>query len=364
MTYFHKLKHILHPIASRYFSRASLVEGTLRGSEESFRCLFVDNSMFTESLKARMYAEPPSVLKKWRIWTPALRKLVLNKADSIDMCVAVLPMKYESTFKGLYDFKSSESVHQIIDTTGSWEEVRNRFCKTKRQIAKNLPSKYGLWYRISHELKDFDFFYHRMHVPHILKQFGDLSDIDSYDDMKEFFLKGLLLLVTCEDKDVAGALCRIADSTLIFRRTGVLDGDKVHTTIAAQTALYFFQLMYANEQNLRAVDTMQSLPFLDDGVYRHKREWGATVLPDEESRNWVFFFNTGPSEKTVLFFEKNPAIVYSDEGLKGVIGTSNGSDLSDSSLSNLTHQYQSRGIHGFTILTPQGDALVRTEIAG
>lgn len=360
MTYFQKLKQILYPIASRYFSRALLVEGSLRGSEEPFRCLFIDNSMFTESLLARMYAEPPSVLNKWIIWTPALRKLILKKADSIDMCVAVLPKKYESTFKGLYDFKSSESVHQIIDTSGSWEDVRNRFCKTKRQIAKNFPSKYGLWYRVSNELKDFDFFYHRMHVPHLLKQFGNLSDIDSYDDMKEFFLKGFLLLVTRGGKEVAGALCRIEDSTLIFRRTGVLDGDKAHVKTGTQRAIYFFQLMYANEQNLRAVDTMMSLPFLNDGVYMNKREWGATVLSDDKSRNWVYFFNTGPAKKIALFFEENPAIIYSDEGLKGVIGIPEGTDTLAASVNNLTHRYCAKGIHGFTILTPEGEISVKT----
>jgi hypothetical protein len=240
-----------------------------------------------------MYEAPPLVLQERRIWIPALRKLIQEKANSFDLCVAVLPKAYESTFRGLYDYRGTEAVRQVIDTSGSWEDVRSRFSKKRRQITNEFPEKTGLAYRMSNGLEEFDFFYHRMHVPHIKKRYGELSGIDSYDDMKKFFLKGLLLFVTKGDAAVAGALCLVEDGTLVFRRTGVLDGDETHIEGGAQTALYYFQLKYANEHNLRAVDTMKSAPFLNDGVYKHKRDWGATVLPDDESSDWSIF-NKGP----------------------------------------------------------------------
>jgi hypothetical protein len=345
------LKQKLYPVTSRFFSRATLVESRLKGTEHPFRCLFVDNSTFTEYLKARMYEEPPVVLRKWRIWIPALKKLILGKAGSFDLCVAVLPRAYESTFRGLYDYKCTETVRQVIDTSGTWEDVRSRFSKTKRQITNRFAEKYGLGYRMSNKLEEFDYFYHRMFAPHIKKRFGELSDIDSYDDMKKFFLKGLLLFVTKGGEAVAGALCLVEDGTLVFRRTGVLDGDETHVEGGAQLALYYFQLKYANENHLRAVDTMMSAPFLNDGVYVNKKEWGASVLPDDESRTWVYFFHAAPSEKMARFFEKNPTIVHSDSGLKGVIGVSNAMDTSTASINDLTRRYQSSGLHGFTLVT-------------
>jgi hypothetical protein len=345
------VKRILYPATSRFLSHATVVEGRLKGTEHPFRCLFVDNSDFTVYLGARMYKEPPVVLRKWRIWIPALRKLVLTKADSFDLCVAVLPMAYEPTFRGLYNYKCTETVRQVIDTSGSWEDVRSRFSKTKRQITNRFDEKYGLEYRMSNDLQEFDYFYHRMFLPHIQKRFGELSAIDSYEDMKTFFLKGQLLFVTKGSEVVAGALSLVEDGTLVFRRTGVLDGDDTHIEAGAQLALYYFQLKYANEHNLRAVDTMMSGPFLNDGVYINKREWGAAVLPDHNSRTWVYFFNAAPSEGIAHFFEKNPTIVHSDKGLKGVIGVSNATDFPTASINDLTRRYQCRGLDGFTILT-------------
>ena len=348
------VKKTFYPVTSRFFSRATVVEGRLRGVDDSFRCLFVDNSTFTEYLKARMYEEPPAVLRRWRVWIPALKKLISRKTVSFDLCVAVLPQAYESAFRGLYDYKCTESVRQVIDTSGSWEDVRGRFSKTKRQITNRFAEKYGLGYRISNDPGEFDYFYHRMFAPHIKKRFGELSSIDSYEDLKTFFLKGLLLFVTKGGEKVAGALCLVKDGTLVFRRTGVLDGDETHVEGGAQLALYYFQLKYANEHRLRAVDTMMSAPFLNDGVYVNKKEWGAAVFPDDESPTWVYYFCAAPSEKMARFFEKNPTIVHSDAGLKGLIGASGATDISTVSVNDLTRRYQSSGLHGFTILTGAG----------
>jgi predicted N-acyltransferase len=135
--------------------------------------------------------------------------------------------------------------------------------------------------------------------------------------MKEFFLKGRLLFITKDNEAVAGALSLVDDGTLVFRRTGVLDEDETHIEGGVQLALYYFQIKYANEHKLRAVDSMMSAPFLNDGVHKDKREWGATVLPDNDARTWVYFFRAAPSEKGAHFFEINPTIVHSDKGLRG-----------------------------------------------
>lgn len=345
------IKRQLYPVLSRFFSHATLVEGRLKGTEHPFRCLFVDNSSFADNLMGRMYETPPVVLERRRIWIPALKKLIIGKTGGIDLCVAVLPTAYESTFQGLYDYKCTETVRQIIDTSGSWEDIKSAFSATKRKKTNRFTERYGLGSRVSEDLKEFDFFYHRMFVPHIKKRFGELSVIDSYDEMKEFFLKGRLLFITKDNEAVAGALSHVEDGTLVFRRTGVLDGDETHIEGGAQLALYYFQIKYANEHNLRAVDSMMSTPFLNDGVYKNKREWGATVLPDNESRTWVYFFHAAPSEKIAQFFEINPTIVHSDKGLKGVIGISGAMDTPTVSIDDITHRYEAKGLEGFTVVT-------------
>lgn len=348
------IRRNIYRILSKVFAHATLVEGCLKGTETRFRCLFVDNSTFSEFLMARMYAEPPVIMRKWRLCIPALRHHIQANQDAFDLCFAVLPKFYESVFKGLYYYKCTEYVRQVIDTSGLWEDVRSRFSKTKRQISSRFTEKYGLGYRISNDTQEFNHFYHRMFIPHIQKRFKDLSQVDSYEEMKQYFLHGQLLLVTKGSEVVAGALFQIQDETLIFRRTGVLDGDEAHIDGGAQLALYYFQLKYANDNKLRAVDTMMSSSFMNDGVYTNKREWGASVVPDHQSTTWIYIFNAVPSEKLAQCFERNPAIIYSPEGLKGFVGVSGATLLSAESIDELTRRYRVGGLHGFTVVTSAG----------
>lgn len=348
------IRRKIYSRTSRHLSNAMLVEGTLKDSDLRFKSLLIDNSTFTEYIISRTYAEPPVVLKKWKILNSSVKKVIAGVSNSVDTCIAVLPVEYESSLNGVYSFKCQEYVRQVIEIDRPWENIIGDFNRERRRSIKTIFPKNGLSFRVSSDEKDLKLFYYDMFLPHI-KKHGKLAEIDTYEDMADFFRDGLLLFVTMNRKDVAGGLSLIKDGILTFRRMGVLNGDDEYISCGAQSALYYYHIFYAKEMNLTMVDTMKSRPFLNDGVFWTKKSWGAKVLPDDESRSWVYFFNTGPDEKIAHFFEKNPAIAYSDNGLKGVIGISNGTEISTVSVHDLTHRYLSNGIKSFTILTPQGE---------
>jgi hypothetical protein len=145
----------------------------------------------------------------------------------------------------------------------------------------------------------------------------------------------------------------VQDGAIVFRRTGVLDGDESLIKGGAQTALYYFQLRHALEKGYRALDTMMSAPFLNDGVYRHKAEWGATALPDDEAPSWVYFFGARPSDKTAHFFALNPVVVQTTDGLRAVIGDPSPAAV-PASLAELAQRYPTRGLEGLTVVSPVG----------
>jgi hypothetical protein len=345
------VKRGLYPATAMLVARARVVEGPLKKHGTPFRCLIVDNAQFGDYLLQRLYDEPPAVVARKRVWIPALRRLLRRHSPSCDLLVAVLPKAYDGMVRGLYDYRATENVRQVIDTSGSWDDVRKRLSKTKRQISNNFEEKHGLAHRMSTAPEDFDFFYRRMFVPHIQRKFGSLASIDAYEEMKRFFQQGMLLFVTKDGRDAAGALCVVKDDVLEFRRTGVLDGDDSHISGGGQTALYYFQLRFANGQGLRAVDTMLSASFLNDGVYLHKREWGATVLPDDEARAWVYLFNARPSEAIARFFESNPMIVDGPNGLEGVVGAPGPDREHGQGLDDLVRRYQANGLRDFRVVT-------------
>ena len=271
------------------------------------------------------------------------------------MCIALLPDRYDVKFDNIHSFKGKQFVVMRIDLSGTFEDVKNRFHKKKRQISNNILGKSGLTYRISNDLEDFDRFYRSMFLPLIRGRYADHASIESFEEMKRFFLQGFLLLVSHGGKVVSGALCIVKGDHLYFRRSGVLDADEKYIKMGAQNALYLFNIMHAKSLGLKFVDTMMSDAVMNDGVYRTKREWGATVYPDEESDSSVYYFIPRYSEKVADFFEMNPVIVHAtDNRLTGIVG-SHGID--EATEKELCDKYKAPGIENLLVVTSGISAL-------
>jgi hypothetical protein len=344
------LKKSAYAIYSRYFSRATLVEGTLKDSDASCRCLFIDDSSFKDYLISRMYDESSGSVRTGRLWVSSLKRLVKNPPSDVDLCIAVLPIRWEKAFNGLYDFKSPEHVRQVINLAGDWVAVKKQFHRKKREIFNRLMINSPFGCRISTDMADFDFFYYRMHLPHCRKQFGTFAGIDSYEEMKKFFLQGFLLLAVDGGKAIAGSLCLVEDHTMIYRRAGVLNGDEEYIKKGVQTALFFFMIRHAKDHNLLRLDVMQSRPFFNDGVYRHKREWGSSVSVDTDVERWIYLFNFDGSGRLATFVRQNPIIVDTPEGLMGLIGIDGTTGFSDKEREDLAKRYHSPGLEGLILL--------------
>jgi hypothetical protein len=343
-TTMYPIRQKVYELATRMMARTTLVEGVLKGSGLPFRCLFVHSCLFTAELSKRTFATTPKVIRQSRIFIPMLGQHLKAHAGEFDLCAAVLPSFYESMFGARCSYKGQEEVRQVIDTDQDWESLRQNFSRKKRQVTNDFAEKNGLSFKISHATEDFDFFYHRMHVPHIRRRYGELADLDSYDTMKSFFEKGYVLFVTKNDQPVAGALSVIEGDTMMFRRSGVLDGDESHVKAGAQTALYYFQLRYAVENGIKAVDTMKTAPFLNDGVFKHKADWGAKTLRDDETTRSVYYFTNGPTEQLAAFFEQNPLAICVGDGLAGLVGYRAPQGMPQNGLPALTQQLLVSGL--------------------
>lgn len=356
MNFLKALKGAIYPMASQYVSHATLVEGVLKNSNHVFRCLFVENSNLMSYVTERTYVESPRVLRHWRAWIPSVDKVLTNDPGEFDLCIAVLPKKYDVTFKEICAFKGDECVGQMIDISGTLDEIKKNFHKKKRQISNNLIPNSGLTYRISNDVKDFNLFYHQMFLPLMQNKHGENATIESYEEMMQHFQQGFLLLVLNGDQAVAGALCLVKDNALVFRRSGVLHGDEAYMKMGAQHALYLFNMIHAKELGLAFVDTMKSTSVMNDGVYRTKREWGAAVYPDDESESWVYSFIPRYTEKIAAFFESNPMIVHTAEGLCGLVGV-NGPIAEQEK--DLQKKYYAPGLKGLLVLTPDSEKVLK-----
>jgi len=351
-----RLRLALHARAVRYLARVTWVEGTLDGCDEPFRCLFAGDSQLQPYLIRRMYNGEPRVIARRRVRIASLPRLVRQNTLAVDLCVAVLPPATRDLFAGFLAFRGQEFVCQVVDLPASWEAMTSRLHRTPRGTGR-LIRKHGLTRRISHDARDFDFFYRRMFVPHTQNQYGPLAIIETFDEMKTFFDRGFLLLVEEAGHPIAGSLCLMDDAVLTYRRMGVLDADDAHIRKGAQMAVYYFSLQLALERGLRAFDLMKSRALLEDGVYEHKRKWGATTLPDPESESWVHFVCPRPGERVARVFARHPVIVHAGAGLRGLVGVDPGVALTPEVKAELLERYDAPGLDGLIVLgsTSHGD---------
>jgi hypothetical protein len=333
-----------------FFHHARLTEGLLIGSNLPFRCLFVDDSALSDYMMPRIYSEAPKIVKKWRIYVPALKKMLQSSSAEIDMCIAVLPLSWDSEFAKLPGFKTQEWVTQIIDLADYLQLRDHRVRKTYRE-AERIIRKYNISSRISRDLKDFEMFYNRMYLPLMKKQFGELFDREPYEDMLRIFRAGHLMQILQGDEVIACSLLFVKGDTLIGRRMGVLDARTDLIKKGVQSLIYYFGINYAIEHDLKKHHVMTSRPFFSDGVYSHKRNWGATVYPFDESGNWVYLFCPKKSQKTFRFFEKNPMIVNTDDGLAGLIGCDS-KELTAEQKKEMMKKYYSPGLKRLMLLDP------------
>lgn len=358
MSIIKELKLKAYPTLSKYFSHTTLAEGVLKNTDEYFRCFFVDNIYLRGYMLPRMFDETQVSLKN-EVTAIQFLKQTLNKYwDSIDMCIAVVPLKYSSIFEKLANFKTQVLIRSFIDTSNGWEGVRKRLYKKKREFCNKMDRNPSFSCRISKDLKDFNFFYNDMHMPHIQNRFRGLAMVAPYERMKNLFLTGFVLFVQEKDTFVAGGLCSIRNDTLFMQIAGVLNGDEQYLQRGASYAQYYFTLKYALEHGISKVDLVRSRPFFNDGVFKAKKEWGARVYPNDESRLWVYFFIPSYSHKIAHFFAMNPLIIFKDDKMYALVGRNSENVLSAEDEKRLSERYCSTGLQGLMLIQSHAQNLV------
>ncbi len=242
-----------------------------------------------------------------------------------------------------------------LETTGPGESIlKATGSKPLREDLRRIRrQKYR--YRVSRNHEDFDFYYHRMHVPYVSHRFDDLTLLTRYEVMKRLWQKGFLVLVWEEgrEQEVSGGLCFIRDDTFYLRTIGVLDGRKEFVSQGALAAVKYFALRLAAEAGCGFFDFGLSRPFLRDGVLVYKKKWGGRLIPSPRNPGmWAFKvlrFHGG----TLSFLEHNP-LIFDALGEPAGLVFHAGGPLSPTDISVMKKTFFHRGMKALWILSPSG----------
>lgn len=343
-----RIRRILSAVVGTCFTGTAEVEGLPFGSGAVLSMKYFGTLEFVRCIFPRAFEPGKLKINEGHILISRVPRRIQAVQGDTDIVIMQSSCKREAEFEEAYLFQGQSKVQQKVDISVPWEEIRRRFHGNARDTERKIR-KYGFTYHISRSLKDFENFYNCMYVPHAKRKFGALAAVDSISWQRKRFDGGFLLVLDQRDRPVAATLCSVNGDTFIYWRMGVLDSDLI--ALRGQSALYFFMIKMAKEKGLKWVDLRGSLPFLNDGVYAHKRKWGSIVLPDSGPESWVYYRILRNSESVIRFFELNPIIILTENGLKGLVGWAGGQEISSEEKARLIQSYYSPGLHGLLLLT-------------
>jgi hypothetical protein len=335
-------------LLARHFTQAELAEGKLKECDQSIRLLYAGDARFRAYLYDLVFHGSPAVARRERLSFKALRESFARQ--DFDLGVALIPHRSEPPLRGLYSYRGTQSVRQIVDISPAWDEIALRFSRKNVRTPRRIR-QFGLEYRVSNDTADLDMFYHQMYLPHVRK-FGESVVVDRYADMKSWFSEGLLILVVESGRPIVGGLCHPEGETLVFQKIGVLNGDLDRLPKGAQSAAYYFVLQHAKGRGFKRVSFMYSPAFLKDGIFSHKAGWGAVATPYEKATLSLLYFVPSDNPKAVFFLNSNPIIVAGDDGtLEAVAGYCGTTGELEAAKAEMLRSYPLAGIRRLIVHT-------------
>jgi hypothetical protein len=133
-------------------------------------------------------------------------------------------------------------------------------------------------------------FYENLFVPYINFRFGDATHLRGYEEIQRVVKNGFILQVFDEGVLVAGAACRRRNNEITVFALGLISDFTYHLRRGAISSVYYFLFKWAEENDINTVDLLRSKPNVHDGVYEHKRLWGAKVEKDSWPHTFIRIF--------------------------------------------------------------------------
>jgi len=170
---------------------------------------------------------------------------------------------------------------------------RAPYLQRKQKINRNFGRKvrkYGYRCRITRDGESVARFYSEFYVPYITDRFHELCSLRSLREFKSVVQSGFLLQVFDGRKWVSGAICQVRGKSVTVLAFGV-HGQYFHLLKrGVLSSVYYFVFHWAEKTGVETVDLLRSRANAADGVYEHKRRWGALAERDPwpHTAIWIF----------------------------------------------------------------------------
>ncbi|MCC6682750.1 MAG: hypothetical protein IT445_17755 [Phycisphaeraceae bacterium] len=290
-------------------------------SNGSCRVLAAGRATSMDYFLDRLPGGMPRVESSRTVSRGALAAALHDQINDADLLLARLPRRWLQRHPGAFDgrwWRVPEVVGEKIvlpesDTANliPWKNASNQ---------NNLARirKHNLSWSISHDERDFDYFYHRMYLPFLAQRYGEQSQPRSEHRIRRRFRQGGILWVTQGERKLAAEVFSIRgrqlSSLLMAPEPRYPDAVKM----GSLSATYLFMLQWAWQQGCREVLEGVSRPSLSDGVVIHKKHWGAQLVDSPDARHDLLFAWPRFTPPIARFLHESPLVVRDGDQLSGL----------------------------------------------
>lgn len=232
----------------------------------------------------------------------------------------------------------------------------NRHCSLYSNIKKIHKHKYR--FEMTKDPERFRYFYQQMYLPYKGKKYGETPSAGVLRNLERIFERGGLLLVKRDNEYIAGFLVQMDDKKIYARASGVKDGNIKYVNEGAVAAGYYFIVLWAKNNGYKCVDFGHCRPFINDGLFFHKKTWGMTIEKSNRidfAARAVFGIRACHHQQVLLdFLAKNPLIVIDRGRLKGLHIIQQEHALAPGEVQSFLRTHYVPGMDGFVMASSHG----------
>jgi len=221
--------------------------------------------------------------------------------DSLSDSHGLIYVEMNRLLPALSGFKQ---IPPYLNTIMKLDELNNTECRRIMKIVHEASVEFRA-FKVSDDIDKLQLFYEQLYAPHISSKYPEV-EVESFDSMRIFYAKGVVLLAYLDGAAIAGSLLLPRGDTLMLCKYGIADAeDPIHRAAGS----YYNMISYTQSLGFTQFSSFHARPFLNDGLFRHKRGCGMSF--EIERRNYYFDRNlycrvVDYNRGTIDFLSENP----------------------------------------------------------
>jgi len=324
------------------------LRGAIKGGDELITVLYVGRRMNYPYLLRTIFDEH-HVQEEEHSSLLTFRKYMDKMAKDSDVIIVDLGWPYNGVFNrtGKY-LEIPDWMNMVVELADDWDGVVRSFRHTTRNNDLRIIRRNDYRFEVSNERRLIEQFYDDMYIPYVTSRHKGDSVFAPRKHVIRQAKQGKLLHVLRGEQLVAAGVVFPGRDILYFLWMGLPPDCLDRPPEGAISALYYFGIKYAFDNDYKAVDFTGTRPFLNDGAFRFKRKWGALV-EDTFSPSSILVKPKNNNENAARFCERFPVLARNGNDLEARF-LYRDETVDEDTLDRLSKQYGCDGVDRMTVV--------------